>query len=264
MDADEPRNLNCVYCIAQDKMDPKAKNDDPLGTAEHILSLHPLSVVISGGEPTLHSALPTVLDRFAGKTALILDSNGTVPFHKDLVDALRRADASVRISIDSADPAVNGTLRPNRNPDADDLSAIEANLLLLLREHIFTSVHTVVTTVNRAALFGLGERLALLGIRRWHLYGLLAVGRGRVCFSSMYVDAETLFETQKDLAQRFPDMRITFSLPNEAGAGGAFPIADSAGRFFVEPDGCALVCPEKDPKRPTAKELGELCSGRYV
>ncbi len=224
-------NLDCVYCIAQDKMDPKANNDDPLGTADHILSLHPLSVVISGGEPTLCRTLPAVLDRLAGKTALILDSNGTVPFHENLIDALRRADTSVRISSDAADPAINGVLRPNRNPNAEDLSAIEANLQLLLREHILTSVHTVVTTVNRTALFGLGERLASLGIRRRHLYGLLVAGRGRACFPALYVGAEALSEIQKDLATRFSDMRITFSLPDETGAGGAFPIADGAGRF---------------------------------
>ncbi len=48
------------------------------------------------------------------------------------------------------------------------------------------------------------------------------------------------------------------------GAGGAFPIADSTGRFFVEPDGCAPVYLGKDPKRSTAEELGGLCSSRYA
>lgn len=103
-----------------------------------------------------------------------------------------------------------------------------------------------------------------LGIRRWHLYGLLAAWRGRACFPALHVGAKALSEIQKDLAQRFPDLKITLSPPNETGAGGAFPIADSAGRFFVEPDGCAPFCPGKDPKRPPAEELGNLCSSRYV
>ena len=141
---------------------------------------------------------------------------------------------------------------------------IEANLLLLLREHIFISVHTVVTTVNRTALFELGERLASLGIRRWHLYGLLAAGCGRACFPALHVGAEALLKIRKDLASRFPDVQITFSVPDETGAGGAFPIADSTDRFFVKPDGCAPVYLGKDPKRPTAEELGGLCSSRYA
>lgn len=56
-------NLDCIYCCANNKMNP-AKLDGELlkKTAKHMLTLSPLTVGLTGGEPTLCLEIGSIIE----------------------------------------------------------------------------------------------------------------------------------------------------------------------------------------------------------
>ena len=185
----------------------------------------------------------------------ILDTNGTVPLTPRHLDAIRSADALVRISMDSANPATEGRLRPRHGVAEDMFGAICANLALLIREGISVSVHTVVTRVNEAELMAQGEWLQELGVRGWHLYGLLRNGRATQRYQELFVSHDRLIMLRDALRQRYPHMSISCSAGEKEAEDTAALIVDSSGRFFVQQPDCAPVYTGRDPNRPTAEEI---------
>ena len=250
-------NLNCVYCIAQNIMEQTRDRAEAVPTAEHILSLHPLTVALSGGEPLLCGDLPMILRLMSGKTALILDSNGTVPFQPRHLQALRQANAVVRISLDGATAETSLRQRPFRSGETDPREIIERNLSLLIREKIPVTVHTVVTKINIDEMNAIGEILRKLGVPRWHLYGLIRNGRARECYPALHVDEEELSALRERMRKRFPELSVSSSPGERAADDTPTLIADSEGRFFLEKWNSTPTFIGADPTRPTAEEIAE-------
>lgn len=186
-----------------------------------------------------------------------MDTNGTLALTDRHIDALRRANAAVRISIDALSPEIVRYLRPCRSRDYDCIAIIEANMHLLLAEHISFGVHSVVTRLNLNELESVGDWLQNLGVPRWHLYSLLPNGRARDCFSELRVDSGEMDILKQNLQNRYPEMLITLSPQYSKPRDTPTLMVDSEGRFFVEPVRGIPKYIGKDPMQPTAAEIAE-------
>ncbi len=257
-------NLNCVYCMAHNKEVPLTEVDLE-GIASHLLTLNPLTVCLSGGEPLMAEGLANVIKMLSGKTGLILDTNGTIPLSDALLKVLREARVLVRISIDAIDPKTIRETRDANGEEAEAISRIGDNINLLHGANIPVNVHTVVTTRNMDFLADVGSFLCEKGIRRWHLYGLNRIGKAKSIYEDYNVEASELSKLETSLQRRFPGICITAIHANENAKETNALVIDPRGRYFKEKwDGN----PEfigKDPLRPTLDEiLHELDVESYV
>lgn len=254
----EACNLHCVYCIAHDSCALAANtNPDVLATADRIAALRPLTVALSGGEPLLCPHLAELLDRLAGRTSLIVDTNGTIPIGEDLLQALRRSEALVRVSIDSVEENVNRQLRPDAKGKADYLGTICANLKKLSENSISYNVHTVATRANLDSLDSLGGLLAAHGVERWHLYGLIKNGRACSRFDELHVPTALLREKEAELKQKYPQIKIT-AAANENHQGDTLSlVVDGEGRFFVGRWDCQRQYIGADCRNPAPREIAD-------
>jgi len=255
----EACNLRCVYCIAHDPCISAVDVDpDALAAAERIAALHPLTVALSGGEPLLHPHVADLLDCLAGRTSLIVDTNGTIPIREKLLQALRRSEALVRVSIDAAEEKLNRQLRPDTQGKADYLGTICANLKKLSENSIAFNVHTVVTRTNLNALDALGDLLAAHGVERWHLYGLIKNGRASSIFDDMHVPTAVLKAKEAELKQKYPQIKIT-AAANENRQGDTLSlVVDGEGRFFVGSWDCERQYIGVDSRNPTPEEIADM------
>jgi sulfatase maturation enzyme AslB (radical SAM superfamily) len=251
-------NLDCIYCFADDKLQLPKKQRKHIETAHHILSLDPIVVGISGGEPTLNSNLVDILEVFSGKVAVTLDSNGTTNIWDDLIPILKEGNVLVRMTIDSLDNSVLNTIRPRsggKSSNFDQITLIKSNLLKLKSSNIPVMIHTVLTQKNIGKTKEIGEFLLSLGIDRWHLYGVNYSLKCKDIFSSIKVDETDIINNQNMLLNEFGDkIFITHSLENDYGAS-VRVMVNSNGEFFTDTIFQGLKFIGKDINKPTKDEL---------
>jgi MoaA/NifB/PqqE/SkfB family radical SAM enzyme len=179
--------LRCRYCHADDLMVGyrEGENDRWLAQVLRVAGATPAMVgVVTGGEPLArYERTERLVERLAetGK-AVVLDTSGVGDFSR-LVPLLRRHDVHVRVSLDSADAALNDDLRPaNRGFTAPGTSssvyALDA-IRRAVRAGVPCSVQTVVTVRNwdLPALLALRDRLVGLGVTTWVLHLVVPVGK---------------------------------------------------------------------------------------
>jgi sulfatase maturation enzyme AslB (radical SAM superfamily) len=107
--------LQCQYCYAEDLMrgrlpEPSMKKVDEI--AEAILSYHPISVVLTGGDPLLSPYLEKILSALHKRTGIIIDTSGFTFSNEHLI-LFKKYGVFVRISLDSEIPRINDTVRPS-------------------------------------------------------------------------------------------------------------------------------------------------------
>ena len=247
-------NLNCIYCFANNKMSDELIHSD-VSIIDRILSFNPLSIALSGGEPTLSKELCDIINKASGKAAILIDSNGTMPFTNEHIEAIKEAKALVRISLDAADSQTNGLTRPTKNNDIFDITNIINNIKLLLDNDIPVNIHTVVTKLNKSHLQQLCELLTDLGINRLHLYGLIKIGKARHNYEEIVVDKEELLELENTLQKQFPSLHITATPGLDSKSIAPSLMVDSSGKFFVEGWDNEYEYIGENPKSPTKKEI---------
>ena len=161
-------NLDCIYCCANNKMNP-AKLDRELlkETAKHILTLSPLTVGLTGGEPTLCPEIGSIIDILDGKCAIVIDTNGTTSNLEKYIDKIKNSNTTVRITIDSMDNDISNKVRPY---DENQINKIKRNIELLKQNNVRVSVHTVVTKTNYDSIIEIGRYLRKYKIEKWQLY----------------------------------------------------------------------------------------------
>lgn len=168
---------HCQYCYADDIVGNESVMDDvSVGdTAKHILSLRPLNVVLSGGEPFLSDQLSEAIEHLAGRTGIVIDTNGfCFDAIKALLPVIKKYKIHVRISLDSLRTKLQSKIRPVRDklPDQDVLGRIVESVCLLLSNGVHITIHTVLTKENANDLLGMGDKLWKLGIHNWRIFEL--------------------------------------------------------------------------------------------
>src|SRR5919206_2385663 len=106
--------LACVYCYAEDLMRNDAlepKRIDIARIAKSILSLNPLVVVLTGGDPLFSPFIEDAVELLSGRVGIVVDTSAYT-FSAKHLELFRRHNVNVRISFDSERPKVNQAQRP--------------------------------------------------------------------------------------------------------------------------------------------------------
>ena len=247
-------NLNCIYCFADNKMSDELIHTD-LSIIDKILSYNPLSIALSGGEPMLSRQLHDIVNKASGKVAILIDSNGTIPFTNELIASIKKAKALVRISLDAADSETNGLTRPTKNNEIFDITNIINNIKLLLNNDVSVNIHTVVTKLNQAHLEELCRLLIDLSINRLHLYGVIKNGKARNIYEEIVVGKEELLELENKLQKQFPSLNITATPGLDSKSVAPSLMVDYSGKFFVEEWDNDPEYIGENPNNPTKEEI---------
>jgi|GEM_PF-1730795 len=168
-------NCKCVYCYAGDVIDKCFRQHSVSDTATRILKLNPLAVVISGGEPFLEKEkLLEAIESLGDRVGIIVDTNGLI-WDDDVVKLLKKYHAVIRVSLDDVREKINSKVRIQQNipKSGDALNTIAGNIFLYRKQSIPVLIQTVVTSVNKNALFDLAEKLPGLGVNGWRIFNVI-------------------------------------------------------------------------------------------
>ncbi|MBF0988944.1 MAG: radical SAM protein [Clostridiales bacterium] len=226
-------NLDCIYCCANNKMNP-AKLDRELlkETAKHILTLSPLTVGLTGGEPTLCPEIGSIIDILDGKCAIVIDTNGTTSNLEKYIDKIKNSNTTVRITIDSMDNDISNKVRPY---DENQINKIKRNIELLKQNNVRVSVHTVVTKTNYDSIIEIGRYLRKYKIEKWQLYPVNYSEKCKDFFDEIKVSDEELKKLEKELNKELEkDMLIRVYRNQVDFRAKGVIFANSIGEFYTD------------------------------
>jgi sulfatase maturation enzyme AslB (radical SAM superfamily) len=167
-------NCNCSYCYAGDVIDHDFVFSDINETADNILNLNPIAVVISGGEPMLEKQkMIDALNALGNKVGIIVDTNGLI-WDNDLTTLFIKYNVVVRISLDSLNDD-NYKIRPNRDKSQNKFSLMKTinNIYDYRKNNIPVLIHSVITSVNKNALNDLFVKLPTMGVNGWRIFSVI-------------------------------------------------------------------------------------------
>jgi sulfatase maturation enzyme AslB (radical SAM superfamily) len=228
-------NLNCIYCYADDKMDFRYSKLSVEQTASQILKFNPMVVGITGGEPLMNRYLEDAISAFKGKCGVVVDTNGTIDFSDSLMESLKVSNATVRITIDSADDKILNILRPSRSFKDYPIDKIANNISKLKDCGVRVAVHSVMTKPNIKGLVQVGDLLVGLGVDNWQIY---PVDNSRKCqefYSSIKVTNSDIDDCRLDLEKRFSDkINLTVYDQRYEKDDRSVVLVDHAGKFLLD------------------------------
>jgi MoaA/NifB/PqqE/SkfB family radical SAM enzyme len=168
-------NCNCSYCNAGDVIDKPFESSNISETALKILSLHPLAVVISGGEPLMEKAkMIEAIQILGNKTGIVVDTNGLI-WNDDIVKQFKKYNIVVRVSLDSLHGETNSKIRPTRDKKTNksSLSTIIKHIVDYRKNDIPVLIHSVMTSNNKSSLDDLYAKLPALGVNGWRIFSVI-------------------------------------------------------------------------------------------
>ena len=160
--------------MRNDALEPKSQ--DIARTAKAILSLNPLVVVLTGGDPLFTPHIEDAVHLLSGKVGIVVDTSGYT-FSAKHLELFKQHNVSVRISFDSERPKINQAQRPLyqgypklvRSGPPTAVAAVNA-LCQCLNTDISVTVQTVATKKTANDLVALGDKLFRLGVRSWRIF----------------------------------------------------------------------------------------------
>ncbi len=263
-------NLDCIYCFAENKMVRKniggSVSNDDLDTLNHILSLNPVSIVLSGGEPTMNPKLEEILRFCKGKACVILDTNGTTHQLGNLIPTIKDTNTTVRVTVDSLDDEILNTVRPWFRSAASGEGTVPLPQSEILKKNIHALtdagiplvIHSVLTRHNIGKLETTAETLISLGVKEWFFYPVNYSLKCKDSFDEIKVSRKEACEYADTLAEKFGDkMKITCPR-NEVGfRERCVLLVDNLGRFYVDSIDHGPIFLGKDPTHPQKDEIME-------
>lgn len=180
--------LKCTYCHADDLMQQFRASEtdaDLENVAATARAIPAIVAVITGGDPLTRPARARYLiERLAASKAIVLDTSGVGEL-QELLPTLKAYGVHVRVSLDSAEPAVNDRIRPSNSTYTPDRAAssrgARATIERCLAEGLAVTVQTVVSNKNDRLdeLLALRDFLVGLGVRNWVLHIAVRGGSAR-------------------------------------------------------------------------------------
>ena len=168
-------SFSCNYCYAADVLNKTFADVDVEKIANQILTLNPLAVVLSGGEPLLEKTkILTAIKTLGNKTGIILDTNG-FNYDKELTKLFKQYNVVVRISLDATKQEITDKIRPlkNNNDNISTLYPVFKNINQYKENRIPILIHTVVTSINKNSLDELYATLCTLGVNGWRIFSVV-------------------------------------------------------------------------------------------
>jgi MoaA/NifB/PqqE/SkfB family radical SAM enzyme len=269
--------LRCRYCYADDLMRAAPDTDVEL-VAETAAAVPAMVAVLTGGEPLFRPRLTAALiDRLAGRAALVLDTSGVGDLDP-LLPALLEHRVHVRVSLDSADGAANDRLRPvagRHRGLAPSSAAARGTLRRAAAVGVATTVQTVVTTANHDpdALRRLRDELIGAGVRNWVLHVLVPAGKAADPRNAALRPAATIRHTLADLVRdtTMAELPVNIRVTATDSAANSALIIGGRGDLYVEGDhgGKVRIAGPGDPTDRVLTALARHLSpagaaGRYL
>lgn len=246
-------NLDCIYCFAENKN--ILSSIDYKVVADNILKLDPVTIVLTGGEPTLNPNLPNIIEYVGDKAYTIIDSNGTTNNWEKIIPKLK--NSLVRFSIDSLNCDIINMVRPSKNKilTFKQIETITKNIQMLKRSNIPVIIQTVMTKFNINELNSIYAYLVELGIERWYISAVKYSDKCENNYNDICLDDEELNIVKEQIENFNSDkINITFSVEKEAGAKSRL-FVEKSGRFFVDTIVDGIIYVGKDYTKPTKKEI---------
>ena len=194
-------NLACDYCLTGSS--PRSARrvlgaERMVRLADEAVALGFSRLGVTGGEPMLNSFMPEVALELASRLPLVLLTNGTLftPRLLRRVAAFAEAEIALQISLDSADPIENDTMRGPEN-FAKVVEAVEK----LVDTGISVRIATTVSDQNPDDLARLQALLRRLGVAEEDHLVRPIIARGRA--------VEHGFGIAAGQPQLFPELTIT-------------------------------------------------------
>jgi sulfatase maturation enzyme AslB (radical SAM superfamily) len=172
-------NLTCSYCLTGSSPRARRRQLDPaaiMRIADDAAAAGFACFGISGGEPFLNPWLPDLAIALARKLPLVLLTNGTL-FTPRLLDRVARfapLPIEVQISLDSADPIENDTMR-----GPDNHAKVVAAIPRLVERGITVRMATTIDDTGTERLPRLCELHRGLGVDDDHHIVRPIIARGR-------------------------------------------------------------------------------------
>jgi MoaA/NifB/PqqE/SkfB family radical SAM enzyme len=270
--------LRCRYCYAEDLMRaaPEPDLDLVAGTAAAVPAM---VAVLTGGEPMFRpEGTAALIDRLAGRMALVVDTSGVGDLDR-LLPALVAHRVHLRVSLDSVDPAVNDRLRPLAGRHAGSWARSSVASRQTLRRAaaagVATTVQTVVTTANNRpdALRRLRDELIGAGVRNWVLHVLVPAGKAAHPRNTALRPADAVRHTLADLVRdtTMAELPLNIRATGSDSAANSALIIGGRGDLYVEghQDGKVRIAGPGDPTDRVLAALARHVSpaalaGRYL
>ena len=247
-------NLNCIYCFSEHKNLNNTVSDYKK-VINNILSLKPITIIITGGEPTLNHNLIEILKYIGNKAITIIDSNGTYMLFEKLLPYL--TNSVVRFSIDSLDEKVIEIVRPskNLNDTKNQISKIEKNMQILISNNIPVIIQTVMTKFNINELDKIYNFLKDNGIKRWYISAVKYSEKCKENYGNIGLTNDDI-KIVNNIIDNFNDINVTFSIEEDAGAKARL-FVEKSGKFFVDTIVNGIEYVGSNPYCPTHDEVQE-------
>ena len=161
-------NLECTYCIANNG-NSYSKKDNFSEVSKYIIDnlkgSSIVSVMVSGGEPTLYKDLPPFLTELSKNNCLILlDTNGTL-INNELLNTIKSTIVIPRISLDSI-------CKEEHNINRGMFDVTLSNIIKLRNNSIDIRINTVLNKSNAKNIDKLADWICGCGIKKWHIFKL--------------------------------------------------------------------------------------------
>lgn len=247
-------NLDCIYCFSDHKK-IGIENNDYIETAKNILSLDPLTIVLTGGEPTLNKNLKEILDFIDGDALTIIDSNGTTDVWSELIPSLK--NSIVRFSIDSLNENTINKVRPSSNRifTSNQIPTITKNIRILSSNDILVTIQTVVTRYNINELDEIYNYLVQNGIKHWYLSVVKYSEKCSNIYSDIYpTDEEIKLIKHKIKTYNQKKIKVKLSI-EKSDFDNSRVFIDKTGKFFVELVDKGITYIGANPTKPTISEI---------
>lgn len=225
-------NLNCIYCFAENKNNCSMANYK--NVVDNILTLDPLTIILTGGEPTLNKKIGGIIEYIGDKAFTIIDSNGTTECWEEIIPKLK--NSLVRFSIDSLNCDIIKIVRPSKIIDATEnqIEIITKNIKLLRDNNIPVIIQTVMTKYNTEELEEIYNYLLELGVQRWYISAVKYSDKCKNNYNDICLNEEEIEKVKEKIDKFNTDkINITFSLEKNAGARARLFI-EKSGKFFVD------------------------------
>ena len=220
-------NLSCKYCISANGNGYSSSNVFAQNfslTLDRLNKSQVISLVISGGEPTLCTALPSILRRMSKCDFLcLLDTNGII-LSRELLDTLQCTDVIPRISLDSI-------YEHEHNVNRGNYKKTVSNIFLMLEKNIPLRLNTVLNRTNLNSLFKLAEWMLGNGIKKWHIFKL----QKTFAPPNLWISDEEAKSTLEALVENYGDkIDILYKFSSNNDGFSSFIVDSEGGCFSTE------------------------------
>lgn len=243
-------NLACKYCISANGNGYSNTSVFPHKADvlfDKLMNSQIVSVLLSGGEPTLYDDLPFLLRSIAEHSFLcLLDTNG-IQISDDLLNALTETDIIPRVSLDSSNEYEHNY---NRGDFKKTVSTIDA----MIRSKINLRVNTVLNSINLYSLENMAEWLLRKGIKKWHIYKL----QKDFAPCEIWVDDKDAEEMINSLLSNYSDKLDILCKFSRLNDGYSSFIIDGEGNCFSTSNGIASFIEKVNFGNIYSNELSEI------